>query len=266
MKSTSEILNIFKGMRRDFLYYLESAHFITPLRVKKGRVFKRSYDENTIEKIRAAWHFYQQGFSPSRAFELAQKISEPENNQSSQLHISDFFKTVLPKSIVKIQEGSLLSLGVLNAPMEKPKAELVFVAVMNKLPLIAKRMIPHLIDIDFVITADDIASLLIGACSMLFHDTANDISIPIVVRKNDVSKVNQLANKRNIAALILGSAYELNEITKIIDEIENTNIDIKKLVILASSLTENDELILKDKGLEIIYFFNQIDIKGMSES
>ena len=76
--STSQVLDRYKGMDCDFLYYLEKANVIHPEKLKRGKLDRRIYSEEDTKKIGLIWQFYQRGNTPKEACRKAEEIMESD--------------------------------------------------------------------------------------------------------------------------------------------------------------------------------------------
>lgn len=75
---TSEVLDKFKGLTRELLYYMEKAGFINPTKLTRGKLDKRLYSEEDLEKIGLIWQYYQRGISPKEACKKAEEQLESD--------------------------------------------------------------------------------------------------------------------------------------------------------------------------------------------
>ena len=96
--NTTEVLEAIPALTRDLLYSFERRGWITPNRVKRGRLKGRDYPESEIEKLSYLIKGYAAGLAPERAFELARS---PEMLRSERL-------LGLLKASEKILESGLL--------------------------------------------------------------------------------------------------------------------------------------------------------------
>lgn len=95
---TSELLSRIKGLTKRALYYLEEMGFIQPRKIQAGKVQKRDYNDEDVEKIKSVMPYLRKGFTPKVSVEKALKLGTTED-------LDERLKTLMQKA--KEQQVSL---------------------------------------------------------------------------------------------------------------------------------------------------------------
>lgn len=86
--STSDILNVDpdSGLKRSFIYYLETLDIIHPKVDNKGNYKKRQYCKEDVEKINKTWKYVKEGMTPKKAHN---KVLEEEKAGSDKSTVDE---------------------------------------------------------------------------------------------------------------------------------------------------------------------------------
>lgn len=87
-----EVLDKVPGISRWLLISWERQGYISPELTKKGKVFRRDYNEKDITLIQGIWGFYQRGFTLKKAYQRVLHDGETNNGiqQSDPPMLEDF--------------------------------------------------------------------------------------------------------------------------------------------------------------------------------
>lgn len=255
-----EVLNKIPGLTKGDLQYWETRGYISPVHVSKKRISRRDY-ALAFEKIRIMWGFYKQGSSPEEASRLADRAMYERGGFA----FSSFFKVVKETSAVAKDfcDASLMEIGSLNAPGDKqPEPRLVFASMSMHLASAARKMVPHLSDMDFVIAGDKLGALLMGACSMAISEIGPSKS-PLLLERDDLDLAlsEGLMREDGRACLVFGFLKELGDIEDVQGKLGSQKVKLECVVSLASEVESEAVRGLKLEGLRIVSLFDNDEVE-----
>jgi len=262
-----EVLTRLPGITKAQLQYWEDGGYIKPVRIAKQRIERRDYG-TAFAKIKLMWQFYQQGLSPEDASRQAEKILKDNKAKQQKLDLPSFFRVVETSSdSAKVCDAKLTELGTLNAPSgehEKACAELFFASDVSHLTMAAKKIAPYLIGIDCIVVGDELGALIMGACSIIMHNSQPE-QPPLLLQQQELKnalKTNTIV-KGNQCALIFGFLKNTEVIEKTVNELISQGIIVRSVFALASQFKKKEKLTFAKKQVQIVAIFNESEVKAL---
>jgi len=231
---------------------------------------RRWYAEDTLDRVRVFWGFYQGGFPPKRACELATRALEEAGGDTSEFlsfspHPGTYYCAVKARDQ---SEGSAGESAVVPVPFSAPgkpeeeKLWVVDIAAVRSLTLAALRMVEHLGALTYLVPSDDVACLLVGASSVLVNELRPDDSGPVLVPRGGLGaavKDGRLVEGSE-AAVVFGLLQSLQQTDDVLGELSAAKVVVRRVIALRSELRSEEEATLKDRGIEFICLLGRRDV------